>query len=322
MTLILPWQDIRKQARELISSTQRTLAEISVRYQARELLIGARRALADMDTPLAMLAALCAVGVAGGSALAFLRWARRPARFKPESGVVPAFHKLLLDQRKSMPKPSRPEGERPLAPVVQVVLTGGPMGGKATCAARLRRELAALGWRVIIAPSVAAILGNSGVEIPSSEDVSELLQFEGAVLEMQHALEGSFKRASAACGERSVIIYDRGILDPAAFVPRSQWPALAESAPQLSGRPMSWYTCIMHLVTAADGARSVFETQVRHEHKESSAYSSKAAIEQAVGSAVEEALRIDAAIAEVQGSHPAYIRIDKYAPKATRTRAP
>ena len=48
----------------------------------------------------------------------------------------------------------------------------------------------------------------------------------------------------------------------------------------------------------------------------------KAAIEQAVGSAVEEALRIDAAIAEVQGSHPAYIRIDKYAPKATRTRAP
>ena len=124
------------------------------------------------------------------------------------------------------------------------------------------------------------------VEIPSAS-VSELLQFEGAVLEMQHALEGSFKRASAACGERSVIIYDRGILDPAAFVPRSQWPALAESAPQLSGRPMSWYTCIMHLVTAADGARSVFETQVRHEHKESSAYSSKAAIEQAVGSAVE-----------------------------------
>ena len=69
MTLILPWQDIRKQARELISSTQRTLAEISVRYQARELLIGARRALADMDTPLAMLAALALAVVLGRSGI-------------------------------------------------------------------------------------------------------------------------------------------------------------------------------------------------------------------------------------------------------------
>ena len=54
------------------------------------------------------------------------------------------------------------------------------------------------------------------------------------------------------CG-RCVIIYDRGVLDVVAFLPREQWSEVAKLARQDQPRPMDWYTCIVHLVTAADG---------------------------------------------------------------------
>ena len=114
--------------------------------------------------------------------------------------------------------------------VQQVVLTGGPVGGKATLAAKLRSALGQRGYNVVVAPSVVALLGNAGVAIPTEGPA--LLEFETAVFEMQLALETSFRRASAASGAaRSVVIYDRGILDPAAFVPREQWAVRAALLP-------------------------------------------------------------------------------------------
>ena len=62
------------------------------------------------------------------------------------------------------------------------MLTGGPLGGKATLAARLRTELSERGWRVIIAPSVLALLCNSGCTIPQPDDAPALLQFEARVV--------------------------------------------------------------------------------------------------------------------------------------------
>ena len=74
-------------------------------------------------------------------------------------------------------------------PPMQVVLTGGPLGGKSSLAAHLASELQRRGVVVFVAPSVAALFLNCGCTRPEAGDTQGLLQFECAVLQLQLALE-------------------------------------------------------------------------------------------------------------------------------------
>ena len=74
-------------------------------------------------------------------------------------------------------------------PPMQVVLTGGPLGGKSSLAAHLVVELQQRGVAVFVAPSVAALFLNCGCARPDAGDADGLLQFECAVLQLQLALE-------------------------------------------------------------------------------------------------------------------------------------
>lgn len=263
------------------------------------------------DRVRAVAIALAGIAAAAGLFIVGRRMQRRVAQAEKAAAeartVTPAFHRLLACRS---PPRTRPSGERLLAPpanqtILQVALTGGPMGGKASLAGRLCSALGERGWRVIAAPSVTAILLNSGAALPDFGDSRAMLEFEGAVLGLQVALEDAFKRAASAASSGDqrgcVIVYDRGVLDVAAFVPREQWPALADMAPR--PRPMDWYAAVCHLVTAADGAEGAFEAHVRRNGGNKNA---KAAVDAEVA----EALRIDAVCAEVQGGHPGYVRID------------
>ena len=225
---------------------------------------------------------------------------RRRTTTCQDNAVVPAFHKLLAQQRGGGVSGNHQPGAS--STVHQIVLTGGPVGGKATLAGKLRKALGQRGWDVVIAPSVVALLGNAGINLPAPHDGPRMLEFESAVLELQHHLESSFKRAAAATGDKSVVIYDRGILDPAAFVPREQWPALAAATPRLDTRPLTWYTAVVHLVSAADGAQKAFDAAVRREAPHAGA--------KELAAARAEALRIDSAVHDLQQSHPGYVRID------------
>ena len=100
-------------------------------------------------------------------------------------------------------------------------------------------------------------------------------------------MQASFQRIAAASGEQCVVIYDRGMLDVAAFLPRELWGALHDLAPQQQ-RPIDYYRAIVHLVTAADGA----------------------SFDEARGGSKSAALRLDAAIHQVQHKHPNYVRVD------------
>lgn len=221
---------------------------------------------------------------------------RRRRAAAVDDTVVPAFHKLI-SQKSGHLKPRATRSTTGRASIHQVVLTGGPVGGKATLAARLRTVLRQRGYDVVIAPSVVALLGNAGVEIPA--EGAPLLEFETAVFQLQLALETSFKRAAGAGanGGKVVVLYDRGILDPAAFVPREQWAALASMAPRIE-RPLDWYTAVVHLVTAADGAPEAFDAAHRGASKASRQASRNLA------------LTIDRAVGELQASHPSYVRIE------------
>ena len=64
---------------------------------------------------------------------------------KRDQPVEPAFHKLLAQRTQRLPAHAASSGAPGV--VLQVVLTGGPMGGKASLAARLSRQLGERGWR-------------------------------------------------------------------------------------------------------------------------------------------------------------------------------
>ena len=270
------------------------------------------------------LIAAAALLAGGGALVLLLRRRRQRAHHEAEPTsptIVPAFHKLLA-QRAATTRIARPsvEGERVPTPlVVQVVLTGGPVGGKSSLAARLSKRLGALGWRVVIAPSVVTLMLNSNCVLPPPNDSRAQVQFEGAVLEMQHALEGAFKRAAGVTGDKCVVIYDRGVLDVGVFLPREQWPALVNEFPTVR-RPPDWYHCIVHLVTAADGAADAFAKEMLERGKKGTCASlpplpanASRASDEAVkhlSTAREHALRIDRNVHDVQSGHPHYVRVD------------
>ena len=283
----------------------RVLVPESARVGVGHFMSAARAFVAQRSSQSVLVCAVAAVTVVGGG-IALMRRCRKAARLaiEDDESIVPAFHKLLRPtaaRARTGLTMSTSSGQ-----VAQIVLTGGPMGGKATLASRLRRVLRERGWHVLIAPSVPALLFNSGLDRPSKEDAVAILEFEVAVLELQHQLEGSFKRAATASGTKTAIIYDRGVLDVAAFLPREYWPELAARA-SLSLRPRDWYKAIVHLVSAADGAQKTFAAQVRDEH---AAGGRNGNIDSHVEEAIREALHIDALVGEVQGMHPNYLRID------------
>ena len=85
-------------------------------------------------------------------------------------------------------------------PPMQVVLTGGPLGGKSSLAAHLVTELQQRGVAVFVAPSVAALFLNCGCTRPDAGDAQGLLQFECAVLQLQLSLEARSLRLAATSG--------------------------------------------------------------------------------------------------------------------------
>ena len=87
-----------------------------------------------------------------------------------------------------------------------------------------------------------------------------------------------------------------------------------------SVRSLDWYHCIVHLVTAADGAEDAFAKEVHARGMGGmcaslppltgdASRSSSAAAKQHLAAAREQALRIDSAIRDVQSSHPHYVRV-------------
>ena len=173
----------------------------------------------------------------------------------PSERVPLAFHQVVLDQgvKPRRPKPARAAGAGDAADgscvsePMQIVLTGGPLGGKSSLAARLSDALHERGVAVYVAPSVAAMLFNCGCARPDASDAAAILHFEIAVLQLQLQLEASFQRIARASGERRVaIVYDRGVLDVAAYLPRELWGELARQvllplspAPRRASTPLA-----------------------------------------------------------------------------------
>lgn len=147
--------------------------------------------------------------------------------------------------------------------VYQIVLTGGPRGGKSSCMARLERILREdHGFDVYVCPEVPTLLMNAGARYPGMQAGSELLAFEVGLVELQLQMELSFHAIAASTGRPSVIIYDRGLLDFAAYTPVEQWGLILNHNAWLCEGIIGCaekYDLVLHMESAAVGAEKNFK---------------------------------------------------------------
>jgi hypothetical protein len=217
------------------------------------------------------------VGAAAGAALAWRLYARSGA--SAGAAAASRSHLHTVTEGAAARQQRKAFGARGSAAVYRVVLTGGPCAGKTSALARFHEVLGARGYDVYTCPEVPTILMNGGAVFPGTTSGQRLLDFEAALLRMQRQLEDSFYAIASSSGRPSIIFMDRGLLDPAAYIPGGtggeQWAALlaalqASDSPQptAAGAPATWsvpallarYDQVVHLVTAAAGAEQFYTT--------------------------------------------------------------
>uniref|UniRef100_A0A7R9YGF8 NadR/Ttd14 AAA domain-containing protein n=1 Tax=Pinguiococcus pyrenoidosus TaxID=172671 RepID=A0A7R9YGF8_9STRA len=145
-------------------------------------------------------------------------------------------------------------------PVFRIALTGGPCGGKSSSLAHFSRALKKKGFAVYAVPEIPTILMMGGCTYPGIEGGRKLIEFESALISLQLQAEDSFLRCALAEGKPAVIVYDRGLMDIPAYIPRKNWLEILEANSLVEADLIRRYDLVLHLVTAADGAEKFYTT--------------------------------------------------------------
>lgn len=173
--------------------------------------------------------------------------------------------------------------------VVQIVLTGGPCGGKSTAIEGLKTYLTEMGYNVYTIPEVPTILFLNGAVYPG-EDISrrkELLALEETIMSLQLTMEDSFLKIARSTGKKCVVLCDRGVIDVKAYMPADVWQEVLGILNTDIETLLSRYAAVCHLTTAANGAKEYYTTANNHARKESA----------------EEAMRLDEKTIETWNGH-------------------
>ncbi|KAJ3300094.1 hypothetical protein HK104_004563 [Borealophlyctis nickersoniae] len=163
-----------------------------------------------------------------------------------------------------------------------ICLTGGPCGGKTSCLAvgiesRIWQDsfsksyffvmqilgdlFQTLGWKVYRVPETASVLLNGGV-VFAELNADQAYSFQKDIVNTMLSIENTFinlARLNAQRGQKTVVICDRGAMDPSAYMERKDWLRLLR---ELNLEEMALrdhrYDCVVHLVTAAKGAEAFY----------------------------------------------------------------
>jgi predicted ATPase len=169
----------------------------------------------------------------------------------------------------------------------RVVMTGGPCGGKSTSLKLLTEALTARGFGVYTTPEVPTILINGGCAYPGPEGPATEV-FESQLISLQMQLENTFTSIAAHSGKPSVIIFDRGINDAAAYLDPKVWDKILKLNHWDAATIDKRYDAVLHLVTAADGAEAFYTHANNAARRESP----------------EEAREVDAKLRKAWSEHP------------------
>jgi len=174
-----------------------------------------------------------------------------------------------LKSRSSSFKPGKQLGD---SPIYQIVLTGGPSGGKFSTMTRLDKVLREdHGFDVYLCPEVATLLLNAGARYPGLNSGEELVAFEVSLVELQLQMELSFYQIAVSTGRPSVIVFDRGLLDFAAYTPTEKWGLIMNHNQWICDGILNCaakYDLVLHMESAAVGAEAHFQGREGYASKE------------------------------------------------------
>lgn len=150
--------------------------------------------------------------------------------------------------------------------IVRMVITGGPCAGKSTAISWLMADMQRRGWKVIFAPEVATELITAGI---TRQAFGNALDFQKAVFQMQLAKEQVYDQmAKDLPASKVLLVYDRGLMDCAAYLNATQFQGLLRQSGLTEVQARDHYDLVVHLVTAAKGAREHYKTSNNAARKE------------------------------------------------------
>ena len=99
-----------------------------------------------------------------------------------------------------------------------------------------------------------------GCRYPGNDPANRvaLLAFETALIKLQFQIEDSFLQVARSTGRPSLVVFDRGACDVAAYMPKEIWEELLAANGWEQQQLLARYDCVLHLVTAADGAEQFY----------------------------------------------------------------
>jgi len=136
----------------------------------------------------------------------------------------------------------------------EFVITGGPCAGKTTGLAVLEQALTNKGFKVIVVAETATELISSGIcpwELGQEE-------FQSLLLERSINKEETTRKAANYLKRDTVILYDRGLIDSKAYMPREFFNKILAKYNLTETIIRDQYDGVFHLVTAADGAEEYY----------------------------------------------------------------
>lgn len=158
--------------------------------------------------------------------------------------------------------------------IPEIVITGGPCGGKSEALKTIPKRLREIGYSVVIMQEVAGEIFSSIFPI-GAEDIREFAKKypekycaaeEQMFLEIMSKLERR-RNFAKICGDgKTVILLDRGPMDTLAYMPKEKFFELVKRNSFNIFNARDSFDGVVHLVTAADGAEEFYrQTDVRIE---------------------------------------------------------
>lgn len=141
----------------------------------------------------------------------------------------------------------------------QIVLTGGPCGGKSTALTKVSERLTSLGYRAFVVPELPTLFNQCGAGFIPNMSKTELLTYEASIIKAQISLENSFNLIAKVSQKPSVILCDRGTMDVSAYLATEDWKLLLDMEGwNVVNLRDHRYDAVFHLVTAAIGAEKFY----------------------------------------------------------------
>lgn len=142
--------------------------------------------------------------------------------------------------------------------ITKIVLTGGPCAGKTTALARIIQYFTYRGYAVYAQPEAATLFNQAGVNF-LTDDKELFFESEKQLLSFQLHTEDCFRKMAEKAGKPSIIVYDRGVMDVAAYMSGDMWQAMLDEMGlnDVEVRDKR-YDAVLHLCTAAKGAAEFY----------------------------------------------------------------